>query len=209
MNFNKFKLIKDYSILKTLYYNFKYIPINKAIKFPLIIGKKVKINIKGNMIIEDYSKKFIVDKNTNLNIEGTLEIKGRCKIGKNSGIYVGKKGILSIGDEFRVTSSLSLNCLKKIDIGKNVLISWQCTILDGDFHKIYDSLNNVINNDNTIIIRNNVWIGNNVIILKGSEINKNCVIGAGYIVSRYLDKENTIYAGNPVRAVKNDIRWEH
>ena len=207
--YNKIKLINQYSILKTLYYNLKYIPIKKVIKFPLIIGKGVKINIKGTMIIEDYSKKFIVDKNTNLNIQGILKIKGRCKIGKNSGIYVGKKGILSIGDEFRVTSSLSLNCLKEIDIGENVLISWQCTILDSDFHKIYDSKKNIINNDKKIMIRDNIWIGNNVIVLKGSEINHNCIIGAGSIVSGYLENENAIYVGNPIRKVKQNISWEH
>lgn len=209
MNYKKFKMIKDYSVFKTLYYNLRYVPINKLIKCPLIIGKKVKLNIKGDLEIKDYSKKIIIDKNTNLNIEGSLIIKGRCKIGKNSGIYVGKNGVLTIGDEFRVTSNLSLNCLHKIDIGKNVLLSWQCTILDSDFHKIYNLEGNIINKDKTVFIGENVWIGNNVIILKGSEISNDCIIGAGSVLAKCLEQKNTIYAGNPIRVIKDNINWKH
>lgn len=44
MNLSKVKLIKNYSLWKTVYYNFKYLKFKQAIKFPFIIGKKVKLN---------------------------------------------------------------------------------------------------------------------------------------------------------------------
>jgi hypothetical protein len=116
INCKYIELIKDYSIFKTIYYNFKYLPINKVIKFPLIIGKKVKLNIKGNFEIKNYNKKIIIDKKSNINIYGTVICNGRVHIGENSGIYVGENAILTIGNNLRVTSGLSLNCLKKITI---------------------------------------------------------------------------------------------
>lgn len=39
--------MKDISILKTLYFNFYYLPFKSALKMPFRVGKKVKINGMG------------------------------------------------------------------------------------------------------------------------------------------------------------------
>lgn len=173
------------------------------------MGKNVKLYIKGKIDIEDYNKKIIIDRNSKITIDGIMRIKGRTHIGENSGIYVGDKGVLSIGENFIVTSQLSLNCLKHISIGSNVLVSWSCTILDSDFHKIYNNSGDIVNSDREILINNNTWIGNNVVILKGSNISSNCIIGAGSVVSKKLEKENSIYCGNPVKYIKGCITWDY
>lgn len=53
-----------------------------------------------------------------------------------------------------------------------------------------------------IIIGNNVYIGNNVIILPGVTIGNNVVIGAGAVVSKNIP-DNSVAAGVPARVVKN------
>jgi acetyltransferase-like isoleucine patch superfamily enzyme len=49
-------------------------------------------------------------------------------------------------------------------------------------------------------IRNDVWIGTNSIILSEAYLRKNFVIGAGSVVSKYIDG-NLVVAGNPVKVI--------
>jgi len=57
----------------------------------------------------------------------------------------------------------------------------------------------------------NVWLGENAIILPGIEIGKNSVIGAGSVVTKNVP-ENCIVAGNPARIIKkynfDNKKWE-
>lgn len=52
-----------------------------------------------------------------------------------------------------------------------------------------------------IVVGDNVYIGNNVIILPGVTIGSNVVIGAGAIVSRDIP-DNSVAVGVPVRVIK-------
>lgn len=54
----------------------------------------------------------------------------------------------------------------------------------------------------TIKIGNNVFIGNGSILLPGTEIGDNCVVGAGSLVRGKLEG-NSIYAGVPVRRIRS------
>ena len=51
-------------------------------------------------------------------------------------------------------------------------------------------------------IKNNVWIGANVTILAGSEIEPNVIVAAGAVV-RGRVKEGFIYGGIPARPLTN------
>ena len=52
-----------------------------------------------------------------------------------------------------------------------------------------------------VIINNEVWCGTNVVIVKGSRIGSNCVVGANSLVNGKLDN-NYLYVRNPVKALK-------
>ena len=54
-----------------------------------------------------------------------------------------------------------------------------------------------------IVIGRNVWIGNNVMILKGTEIGDNSVIGAGAVITGGKFPSNVVIAGNPAKVVKS------
>ena len=62
-----------------------------------------------------------------------------------------------------------------------------------------DNLDFVINKH--VTIGDNVFIGNNVIILKGVSIGNNSIIGAGSVVLKDVGA-NTVVGGNPAKFIK-------
>jgi acetyltransferase-like isoleucine patch superfamily enzyme len=80
--------------------------------------------------------------------------------------------------------------------------------MDTDSHIIKDNTGSIINYPKQITIGDNVWIGCRCLILKGAQIPDNCVIGADSIVNRLLENRNSLYAGSPVKLMKENITWE-
>jgi acetyltransferase-like isoleucine patch superfamily enzyme len=108
-----------------------------------------------------------------------------------------KDANLEIGNNVGVSGCV-IACFKYIKIGNNVKIGGNCTIMDGDFHS--DDYRSGIPSD--VIIEDNVWLGMNVMIMKGVHIGENSVIGAGSIVTKDIPA-NVVAAGNPCRIIKN------
>ena len=54
----------------------------------------------------------------------------------------------------------------------------------------------------SFFIGNNVWIGGNVIILKGTTIGNNCVIAAGTILANKTIPDNSIVYGKTSLVIK-------
>lgn len=95
---------------------------------------------------------------------------------------------------------------KKILIEKNCMLSDNIYITTTDAHSIL-TLNDIrINHDEDVLIKENVWIGKNVTILKGSKIKENSIIGACSLVRGDIEP-NSIYAGVPVKKIKENIKW--
>ncbi|MFH1235525.1 MAG: acyltransferase [Parcubacteria group bacterium] len=53
-------------------------------------------------------------------------------------------------------------------------------------------------------IGRNTWIGANAIILPGIQLGKNCIIGAGSVVTKSFS-DNTIIVGNPAREIGKNM----
>lgn len=116
---------------------------------------------------------------------------GRIQIGENTGI-----------------SGSTVYSMQRIDIGKNVLIGGNCKIIDNDFHPLSVEKRVVGQKvedikKSPIIIGDGCFIGVNSIILKGTVLGKNCVVGAGSVVSGHFP-DNVIIAGNPAKIVKTN-----
>lgn len=98
-------------------------------------------------------------------------------------IIVERDGHLSIGSRVYFNEYTMISCIDSVSIGKNCMFGPHVCIFDSDHQ--YDAETGVKHTSTTapIIIGDGCWIGANVVILKGTEIGKNCVIGAGCIVS--------------------------
>jgi acetyltransferase-like isoleucine patch superfamily enzyme len=156
-------------------------------------------------------------------------------------LFIRSKGVVVIGDDFRVNSSpssnpiggsertsiqvlkgatleilnnvgvsnISITCACRVKIGSGVRIGSGSAIFDTDFHSLdaYERVNRRYGveesvNKSPVIIKDNVFIGARVIVLKGSCIGENSIIGASSVVSGNIPK-NQIWAGNPARFIRN------
>lgn len=210
------KTLFNVSIIKTIRFNIHYFGIKSLFHFYALIAKGVQFKaLKGNVILKNKKMGAIKIGFPSLGIDndhitkGTIEIYGqliineRANFSKGSSISIGKNGYMKI-DSLLVNGNTKIICNKSILFGENCLISWGGYIMDTDFHHIYYN-SKIINEDEDIVVGNNVWICMNCIVLKGTYIPNNSVIGAGSTITKKLEEENALYVNNKV--VKRNIEW--
>lgn len=95
----------------------------------------------------------------------------------------------------------------KMLIGKDCLFADDILFRTSDSHSILDQNKERINRAQNITIGNHCWICTGVIVLKGTHIGENTVIGAGSVLTGKSYEDNCIIAGNPGRVVKTGINW--
>lgn len=54
-----------------------------------------------------------------------------------------------------------------------------------------------------IVIKENCWLGANVVILPGVELGPRTIVGAGSIVTKSFSGGSVVLAGNPAKIIKN------
>ena len=109
-------------------------------------------------------------------------------------------GELLLGKYILISPGTSIRSAKKIVICDSSMIASDVTITDSDWHDIYDRTDYVAS-PKEVIIQENVWIGEKSLILKGSKIGKNSIIGAGSVVSGEVPA-NVVFSGNPAKEIK-------
>lgn len=134
---------------------------------------------------------------------------GTIKIGANT--HFGSKTFLTTTNE-NAKITIGKNCFingsivyaaQSISIGDYCITS-DCEIMDTSSHGIAPDRRN----DSTAVkiesieLAKNVWIGSKVIILPGSKILKNSIIGVDSVVTGLIP-ENVFAAGSPARVIKN------
>ena len=97
---------------------------------------------------------------------------------------------------------IDLMSLKFINIGNNVQLTEGVKILahDYSYSVLVNKYNEIYRPQRRTIIGNNVFIRMNTIILMGTTIGDNVIIGAGSVVTGNIES-NSVYAGNPARKI--------
>ena len=125
-----------------------------------------------------------------------------AKIGKNVISYgrftVVNPGNLAISDNCTINEGVHINCRDSVTIGKEVRISSNVQMHTGRL--ILDVFPR-IHSKSPIIIKDNVWIASNVVVLAGVTISENSVIAAGSVVSKDVPP-NCLVGGVPAKVLK-------
>lgn len=121
-------------------------------------------------------------------------------------------GVVEIGDDSDVVGAVFM-CAESVRVGRRVIISYNVTIADSDFHPLdpearkRDAMANAPEGDRTqrpaivarpVVIEDDVWIGIGAIVLKGVRIGQGARIAAGSVVTRDVPAGATVL-GNPAR----------
>ena len=136
-------------------------------------------------------------------------------------VFETASGKISIGNRTFIGGGLFV-CIQEISIGSDVMFSWGCTVMDNNAHSVnwkerqedvqnwkkgidenaigkYKNWTNV--KSAAISIKDKVWVGFNVIILKGVTIGEGSIIGAGSVVTSNIP-DWSIVAGNPAKIIR-------
>lgn len=204
---------------KTLLFNFYYFPLGIALKLPVKVGANVYLRaLKGKVKIVGEIKKGMIHLGVNTigiyprnhssvwENYGSVTFSANSKLSSGFSISVGKNAQLYFNKGFYSTGDCKIITHKKIIFGNDVLVSWDTKFMDTDFHQLNSDSNQAIDED--IVVGDNVWISQDVLVVKGSVIANDCVIAAKSLVNKHLDKENTLYGGIPAKAIKGNILWK-
>jgi acetyltransferase-like isoleucine patch superfamily enzyme len=99
-------------------------------------------------------------------------------------------GSIKIGNNVTIGEGSHITAAQQIIIGDNVLMGRRCTITDNSHGEssaldmsIAPSKRNLVSKG-AVVIGNNVWLGDNVVVLPGVHIGDGSIIGASSVVTR-------------------------
>jgi acetyltransferase-like isoleucine patch superfamily enzyme len=131
-----------------------------------------------------------------------------ASFGEHSGIHLGchvwfysprqvRRSGFSLGAHSRINRDCCLDVRGRLEIGENVSISPDVTILTAS-HGVNDPEFRV--QIRPVLIQDHVWIGSRAMILPGVTLGRGCVVAAGAVVTRDV-APLSIVAGVPARPV--------
>jgi len=119
-------------------------------------------------------------------------------LGDNCIIEIGKNSI--IGRD----CYLSAKSGRKLLIGNKCMFSRNVKIMTSDGHPVYKNTK-IINFSKDTVVKDHVWLADNVTILKGVTIEENSIVGINATVTKNI-APGVIVAGNPAKVVKEGIK---
>jgi acetyltransferase-like isoleucine patch superfamily enzyme len=162
----------------------------------------------NSIVTADYAfKRFLSKRNPALNIGTDCTMEGVH-------FAIGEDGRIETGNYCYFTNAVLL-CELEIKIGSYVVIGWNTTIADTDFHpiapaeRVLDAIacsplgKNLTRPEivrKKVIIEDDVWIGPNATILKGVRIGTGAFIEAGTLVVSDIPPRSRVI-GNPAQVI--------
>lgn len=208
-------------IVKTLWYNFRILPLRQAVRLPLWVSRKTTLYLcrKGCIEIEESKPRpgmlkfglsdlqFYYDSNSFVSIMGRLIIRGKNFHSFAPGLSMNIRpgAVLELGDSFSCANFLRIFVSDRVTVGDNNMWSFYNLVMDTDAHQILDGEGRICNPPKPIVFGDNCWMGAYSKVLKGAEIPSGSICGAGSTVTKPLHEENSIYIGNTL--VKSNIHW--
>lgn len=212
------------SIPKTVYFNFRVLPVKYAIKFPFVVSHHIKLKgvNKNSFIcgitplrtasmrigfgaspvgIKSSKKGLICITNGGKIIVSTcLGISQGC-------LLIVDNCTLKIGNSFRSNYSMTVDCANSdVTIGNGVVLGWNVTIRNDDGHYMVKN-GKQTEKHKPVVIGDNVWLCANSTVLKGTQIGQGSVLAYGSLLTKTVEKEHVCYAGFPAKVIHENVSW--
>lgn len=179
-------------------------------ELPQLINSSIVINGSGNVLVCEPSVKL---KNSKITFNGNDAVVYLCqsKFEYHLDITLYNNTVLYIGRDNYMNGALDiiLSEQKHAFIGNRCLLSFGIWIRNADPHLIYSCKTNERRNlSKSIFIGDHVWIGQEVMLLKGTQIDSGSIVGARSVVTGKKIPHNEAWGGNPCRKLEEDIFWQ-
>lgn len=130
-------------------------------------------------------------KHFSLHVKGAANVKiGKELVTRGQVSLRVDQGTLTIGEKCFLNSGCSITCMDEVTIGKGCQIANHVVIVDHD-HDYKKGWGAFVSKP--VTIGENVWIGANCVILKGTKIGDRSVIAAGSVVSGEIPSNTLFY----------------
>jgi len=108
-------------------------------------------------------------------------------------------GRIEIGDRTFLNYGVSISAFQSVRIGARCLLGTYVNIMDNNWHDVLDRSR--VPPSRPVVLEDNVWLGNRVIVLPGVTVGHDSVVGAGAVVTRDVPPRS-VAVGNPARVVR-------
>ena len=152
----------------------------------------------------------LIDASIELAGASILQVGEGCRLARIE-VFSARQGVVSIGPRCGFTwhARLLLHEPATIRLGRDCLIGSDALFTVSDMHSIIDVASGQrVNPAADIVVHDHVWIGFNVVLLKGTVIGSDSVIGVNSVVTQDIPP-NSLAAGAPARVIRRGITWSH
>lgn len=211
-----------FNVIKTIYFNFKVFDIKQAIKFPIFLYGNIQIEglHKGCIVLDKvqcgtvkigggwhtemfgYSNRLV----SYVRIEGKLLLGNHIIIQQGALLSISKNAVVRIGNFVRLNERVTLHSKIGITIEDECRVGWNTQIIDTSFHYMVN--NGIIKyRDAPIFIGHNVWLANNVNIMKGAVLPAYTVVASNSLINKDFSKigNNCLLGGIPAKLLANNV----
>lgn len=170
----------------------------------LIINKIITLALYSNSRI--IRQPFYIRGKKNIDLGKNLTTGVGCRL---DAFTKEKKTVLIFGNNVQINDYVHIAAVESVSIGNDVLIASKVFISDHSHGKysgeFQDDPSSIVAqrelSSKSVIINDNVWIGEFVSILPGVKIGKNSIIGTMSVVTKDIP-DNCIAVGSPAKVVK-------
>lgn len=210
-----------FSLPITLYVNFRCLPFKTAIKLPIFVGYRTRIDkLRGKITFGCVPTTFLVRigwggtegreagrrNYLHLNDDASIHFHGKCTMSSGVSLIL-DLGRLEIGRNFFCNKNCAISCNDHIVIGDDALFGWNIELLDSDNHRVTHPNKPESRNHGPILIGNHVWVAAFSHILKNSAIPDGSIVAYHSVVTKRFEGEKLLLGGCPAKVIEEGIEW--
>ncbi len=209
------------SVIRTIWLNFRLLPLRQAIHLPIYIRGKVifRTTSRGKLIIEAPIKPGIINIGgyggpaptspyTEFDLtDGTLTLRQNTLICSGCKFLVFNGGRVDIGADCKILNHVCISAETVVVIEHDCRLTHGVQIFDTSFHFMISDNGTVRRNCSPVHIGHHSWLANRVTISKGVTLPPFTTVGQSTLVTKTPNiEEGCIIAGNPPHIIHKGIR---
>ena len=209
-------------LIKSIYVNFRYLPLCQAIYLPIWITNNFKIRKlkRGQIILDVPNRKSIILGDGGspalqefhgglfLDRGAKLICHGFTVISQGTVFRLDKDAKIELGDKFYCNKNCFFRSSDIIKFGDHCAVGWNVQINTNDGHEVYYDDKICVNHGN-IFIGENVWLTSNTIVCKNTSIADGCILAQGAVLTKKITDKNSLIGGVPAKVIKKGVRWQN